>query len=159
MEKIHCVTVIDGYLSFLVQWKEMDLYSGHHLTKGSQSRPHISEKNANIVRATAMNETFPQEVIQFYESRLQFNENLIPKEQEAEKAAKALLAAKEREAQEARNQQLLIDDEDQVDAASEAIAREERKRDKFYPHLSDLSSSESDSDEELALGSSDDERI
>lgn len=124
--------------------------------------PPISESNANMIRAACMNQIFPQEVIAFYQQRIRFNKSLDSKEEEAKKAALALLHAKER-----RNELHLKrvakegeanddDDDDDDDPATKAIEREKRTYDKFDPTESDLNSSSSD-EENVLLMDSDDE--
>jgi hypothetical protein len=142
VEKIHAVAVVDGYLTFLVQWKRGE----------GDKRPPISDRNANMVRAISMNKKFPQEVIAFYQSRVQFNLNLEPYEKEAVKAAQALIEAKERRfaLNIKRNGDQDCDDDDaEVDPATQAIEKDRRQFDPFDPNESDLSSSESD--DELPL--------
>ena len=146
LARIHAVAVLDGYLTFLVQWKTEDSEDGR--------LPPISNINASMVRAQCMNQAFPQEVIEFYQKRIRFNKSLDSKEEEAKKAALALLEARTR-----RNELMLKrtqteaedrnDDDDDDDPAAKAIEKERLAHDKFDPAEVELSSSSSDDDDLL----------
>ncbi|CAG7837745.1 unnamed protein product [Allacma fusca] len=142
LEKIHAVAVVDGYLTFLVQWKTAE---------AGDIRPPITNENANMVRAISMNKMFPQEVIAFYQSRVRFNLSLEPYEKEAVKAAQALVEARERRFALSikRNGDLEQDDDAELDPATKAIEKTKRQFDPYDPNESDLSSSESDDDPPL----------
>ncbi|CAG7837218.1 unnamed protein product [Allacma fusca] len=132
--KIHGVTVVNGWLTFLVGWKSEDESVNLDENLG------FDERNSNMVLALCMNTKFPQEVIQFYERHVNLVENHTPVEQERKSAYSSLQAAKVRHNKLRRELIQLLEEQEQgdfSDDASDAIGKEARNREKYNTHLSD----------------------
>ncbi|CAG7706172.1 unnamed protein product [Allacma fusca] len=144
VKMIHGVTVVNGFLTHLVQWKSEDATADEDLS--------FCETHCNMVLAVSMNKKFPQEVIAFYERHVNLITDQMPEEVDRKRASEVLKSAKARR-EETRSKVLNLmeseesNDDDYPDDATLAIEREKWKLDKFNPYLSN--SEMSDFEEEF----------